>query len=212
VYLGSHHIAGKPVAIKLEPAQIVPKPRPSSRMLKKAASNPNLRLNRHDQRPPLPQSPHLPGTPHNEQHDHRDDHDRRYNGPSPLIVESQIYKKLMGGPGVPWIMYSGKQGDYNVMVIDLLGPSLEDLFKMCNRRWDLKTVLMVADQVVRFYYRVLPVFLTNFSVCADIEVRVHPLPLFPSPRHQALQFRHRHRLAKGPSHHKHHRLWSGQEI
>lgn len=68
---------------------------------------------------------------------------------SPLMQESKIYKTLMGGPGVPWIMWSGKKGDYNVMVIDLLGPSLEDLLKMCNRRFSLKTVLLLADQLVR---------------------------------------------------------------
>ena len=71
---------------------------------------------------------------------------------SPLKHESKIYKSLMGGPGVPWIIWSGKQGDYNVMVIDLLGPSLEDLFKMCNRHFSLKTVLLLADQLVRFFF------------------------------------------------------------
>ena len=54
----------------------------------------------------------------------------------------------MGGTGVPWIMWSGRQGDYNVMIIDLLGPSLEDLFKRCNRLFSLKTVLLLADQLV----------------------------------------------------------------
>ncbi|KAF8888994.1 kinase-like domain-containing protein [Infundibulicybe gibba] len=67
---------------------------------------------------------------------------------SPLKQESKIYKTLMGGTGVPWIMWSGRQGDWNVMVIDLLGPSLEDYFKMCNRHFTLKTVLLLADQLI----------------------------------------------------------------
>lgn len=67
---------------------------------------------------------------------------------SPLMQESKIYKTLMGGTGVPWIMWSGRQGDYNVMIIDLLGPSLEDLFKRCNRHFSLKTVLLLTDQLV----------------------------------------------------------------
>lgn len=71
-----------------------------------------------------------------------------------LKRESRIYKTLMGGPGVPWMMWSGKKGDYNVMVIDLLGPSLEDLFRMCNRHFSLKTVLLLADQLVGLFFHV----------------------------------------------------------
>jgi hypothetical protein len=62
------------------------------------------------------------------------------------VVRSTRY--LHGGIGLPQVLWFGIEGDYNVMVIDLLGPSLEDLFNFCNRHFSLKTVLMLADQVL----------------------------------------------------------------
>lgn len=50
--------------------------------------------------------------------------------------------------GIPNLRWYGIEGEYNVMVIDLLGPSLEDLFNFCSRKLTVKSVLMLADQMV----------------------------------------------------------------
>jgi casein kinase 1 len=65
-----------------------------------------------------------------------------------LLYETKLYRILQGGVGIPNVHWFGVEGDYNVMVIDLLGPSLEDLFNYCKRKFSLKTVLMLADQMV----------------------------------------------------------------
>jgi len=65
-----------------------------------------------------------------------------------LLYESKIYRILYGGVGIPNVRWFGVEGDYNVMVLDLLGPSLEDLFNYCGRRFNLKTVLLLAQQLL----------------------------------------------------------------
>eukprot|EP00262_Sarcandra_glabra_P002792 TRINITY_DN1317_c0_g3_i1.p1 TRINITY_DN1317_c0_g3~~TRINITY_DN1317_c0_g3_i1.p1 ORF type:complete len:475 (-),score=84.66 TRINITY_DN1317_c0_g3_i1:524-1948(-) len=65
-----------------------------------------------------------------------------------LLYESKLYRILQGGTGIPNVRWFGVEGDYNVLVMDLLGPSLEDLFNFCSRKLSLKSVLMLADQMI----------------------------------------------------------------
>ncbi|XP_062223523.1 casein kinase 1-like protein 3 isoform X2 [Phragmites australis] len=65
-----------------------------------------------------------------------------------LLYEAKLYNALQGGTGIANIKWCGIDGDENILVIDLLGPSLEDLFVYCGRRFSLKTVLMLADQMI----------------------------------------------------------------
>ncbi|KAH7283188.1 hypothetical protein KP509_35G065400 [Ceratopteris richardii] len=65
-----------------------------------------------------------------------------------VFYEAGIYKVLQGGLGFPNVRWTGTVANFNVLVIDLLGPSLEDLFIFCNRKFSLKTVLMLADQML----------------------------------------------------------------
>lgn len=66
-----------------------------------------------------------------------------------LSYEARVYKALKGGVGIPSTRWFGTECEYNIMVMDLLGPSLEDLFNFCNRKFSLKTILMLAQQMVR---------------------------------------------------------------
>jgi len=65
-----------------------------------------------------------------------------------LQLEAELLRKLSNGLGIPRMRYSGVERGYNVMVMDLLGPSLEDLFNFCNRKFSLKTVLLLAQQML----------------------------------------------------------------
>lgn len=63
-------------------------------------------------------------------------------------MESLDVQNLKLGHG--WKVYKsfGAECGYKVMIMSLLGPSLEDLFHACHHKFTLKTVLMLADQLV----------------------------------------------------------------
>lgn len=65
-----------------------------------------------------------------------------------LEHEFHVYKKLSKGIGIPDVQWFGVEGGFNVMVMDRLGQSLEDLFVDFNYQFTLHTVLLLAGQLV----------------------------------------------------------------
>ena len=61
-----------------------------------------------------------------------------------LQYEAKIYEKLAGSLGIPQVHWQGVEGDFNVMVMDILGPPLEDLFNFCDCHWGMQTILSIA--------------------------------------------------------------------
>ena len=64
-----------------------------------------------------------------------------------LLSEAKLLKSIPG-KGIPKMHWYGHSGDYNAMVVDLLGQNLEDLFNFCGRNFTLKTILMIAIEIL----------------------------------------------------------------
>ena len=73
-----------------------------------------------------------------------------------LAHEAKLLRQLVQNghhlKGFPQVLWSGQEGTREkgvyIMVMDILGPSLEDLYKFCGGRFSLKTTLMVGHQMV----------------------------------------------------------------
>lgn len=75
------------------------------------------------------------------------EHTKRIKHPQ-LAFESKVFKLLQGGTGIPKIHHFGKEGHYNVLVMQRLGTSLEELFHACGGKFSVKTVLMIVEQAL----------------------------------------------------------------
>ena len=57
-------------------------------------------------------------------------------------------QNLQGGVGIPTMFWCGQEGDYNILTMDLLGKNLEELLTYCGNKFSLKTVIMIAEQLL----------------------------------------------------------------
>lgn len=67
---------------------------------------------------------------------------------SSLEIQAKFYRLVKGGTGIPNLYWYGIEHNYRALVTDIFGPSLDQLLKYCNGTFSLKTVLLIADQIL----------------------------------------------------------------
>lgn len=74
-----------------------------------------------------------------------------------MLAEAKVYKILQGQKGIPKLYQVCSEGGYNILVMELLGPSVEGLFQNCNRKFSIPTLLAIAEQMIdrieTFHYK-----------------------------------------------------------
>lgn len=65
-----------------------------------------------------------------------------------LEFEARVYKILRDGVGIPKMIWFGRESNYNILIMEKLGLSLEDLFQSNKQKMSLKSVLMIIEQTL----------------------------------------------------------------
>ena len=71
-----------------------------------------------------------------------------------LYEECRIYlwfhsESTVKTQAIPRVYYYGTEENKNIMIMDLLGPNLKVLFEKTGKKFSIKTVLMLADQMIK---------------------------------------------------------------
>ncbi|CAF3549819.1 unnamed protein product, partial [Rotaria sp. Silwood2] len=66
-----------------------------------------------------------------------------------LLIEKYVFEIMYESIYIPKMFYFGIHNEYTVLAMDLLGPSVEDLLNFCGRKFSLKTICMIIEQILR---------------------------------------------------------------
>ncbi|KAI6673558.1 hypothetical protein NL676_001464 [Syzygium grande] len=76
--------------------------------------------------------------------EHRNSKGCNYGPP----YEWQVYNTLNGCYGIPWVHYKGRQGDFYILVMDMLGPSLWDVWNSLGQSMSPNMVACFAVEAI----------------------------------------------------------------
>ena len=65
-----------------------------------------------------------------------------------LKYETSIIRYLQGSEGIPQYYYSIKLNDFYFLIMELLGPNLENILNQMNRHFTIKTIINLGIQMI----------------------------------------------------------------
>jgi len=71
------------------------------------------------------------------------------NSPSKLNHEYNVYTALAGSPGIAEVCWYGKEGIYEVIALENLRTSLDDL--ICKHQLSIRRMFLYASQMVHLF-------------------------------------------------------------
>jgi len=72
------------------------------------------------------------------------------SSPSKLAHEYNVYAAISGSMGIPEVLWYGKEGLHEVIVLECLGTSLDDLTRV--QQSDHRKTFLYASQMVHLFY------------------------------------------------------------
>ena len=65
-----------------------------------------------------------------------------------LKIESQALETLKGGKGIPDFYLFGYSDNFNILIMELLDKTIENVFEKNNHNFSIKTTCIIAIQLV----------------------------------------------------------------
>ena len=76
-----------------------------------------------------------------------------------LKIESIALERLKGGKGIPDFYLFGYSDSFNILIMELLEKTIENIFEKNNKKFSIKTVAILYIQLVSKYF-----FIENFKI------------------------------------------------